>query len=140
MGPPLKDVAEKIDRVKVVFKHFPLSFHKQAMPAAIASVCAHKQGKFWEMHDKIFASQQELADDKYEGWAKEAGVADMAKFKACLTSDEAKAAVQKDMDEAQKAGLRGTPTIYINGRKFEAAGGFSPDAFNQVINKYFPRH
>lgn len=139
MGPPLKDVASKIDRVKVVFKHFPLTFHKQAMSAAIASVCAHKQGKFWEFHDKLFANQKDLAEDKYEGWAQESGVADMAKFKACLTSEEAKAVVQKDMDEATKAGLRGTLSIYINGRKFEAAGGFSPDAFSQVINKYFKK-
>ena len=141
VAPDMKAVAEDAElkgRVKVVFKHFPLSFHEQAKPAAYASIAAHKQGKFWEMHDKIFAGYQELSAEKLKAWAGEIGL-DLAKFEADMKDPATEAIVTKDMAEAQAADLGGTPTVYINGRKFESQAGFSPDAFKQIINKYFPK-
>lgn len=125
------------DRIKVVFKHFPLSFHKMAEPAAIASMAAHDQGKFWELHDKIFAGQKDLSQEKLDEWAKEIGL-DMDKYKAYLASGKGKEIVKADMEEAQKAKLQGTPSIYINGRKFEG-GGFGPEVFKPLIAKYFKK-
>lgn len=122
------------DDAAVVFKHFPLSFHKEAMPAAEAAMAAHEQGKFWEYSDKIFANQKELTSENFEKWAGELGL-DMEKFKASMASGKWKAKIQKDMAEGSKAGVRGTPSFYINGRKFEPMGGMSPQAFKSVIDK-----
>ena len=124
------------DRVKVVFKHFPLSFHKQATPAALASIAANNQGKFWEFHDKVFADLKNINDENLKKWAGEVGL-DMAKYTADIAAPETKAILDKDMAEARAAGLRGTPSIYINGRKFQSTAGYSPQAFKSVIDKYF---
>ncbi len=123
-------------RVKLVYKHFPLSFHKQAKPAAIASEAAHAQGKFWEMHDKIFADMKNISDENLRKWAEEIGL-DMAKYDEFLKSGAGDKIVTQDMTEGRAAGLRGTPSIYINGRKFQSTAGYSPAAFKSVINKYF---
>jgi len=133
----LKD-PEVGSRVKIVFKHFPLSFHKQAKPAAAASMAAHEQGKFWEMHDKIFANMKTITPENLAKWAGEVGL-DMAKYDAYLKSGKADAIINKDMAEGRTAGVRGTPSIYINGRKFQSTGGYSPNAFKSVFKKYFPK-
>ncbi|HIA03697.1 MAG TPA: hypothetical protein EYN66_17625 [Myxococcales bacterium] len=144
MGPPLKqlikDPALK-GRIKVVFKQFPLGFHKAAKPAAVASLAAHDQGKFWEYHDKIFANQTKLKTATaatYEGWAKELGL-NLAKFKAYVASGKGEKIVENDMKEGRAGGVRGTPSIYINGRKYQSSAGYSPAAFKSVINKYFKK-
>lgn len=141
MGPPLKQLLKDPEvgsRVKIVFKHFPLSFHKQAKPAAAASMAAHEQGKFWEMHDKIFANMKTITPENLAKWAGEVGL-DMAKYDAYLKSGKADAIINKDMAEGRTAGVRGTPSIYINGRKFQSTGGYSPNAFKSVFKKYFPK-
>ncbi|MEM1024245.1 MAG: thioredoxin domain-containing protein [Myxococcota bacterium] len=111
---PTKALVDDNEGVKVYFLHFPLSFHKQAMPSAIAAECAHAQGKFWEMHDKLFDNQTGLAEDKYPVWAKEIGL-DMAKYEGCVADPATKARVEADMAMGQKAGVGGTPSFYING-------------------------
>jgi len=103
--------------VKVYFLHFPLNFHKKAMPAAIAAQCANEQGKFWEYHDHMFANQSSLADDKHAGWAKELGL-DVAKFEACQKNEATATFVKADMKQAELAGVRGTPSVYINGEPY----------------------
>jgi protein-disulfide isomerase len=138
---PLQKTAEDPElskRVKVVFKHFPLSFHKQAKPAAIASEAAHAQGKFWEYHDKIFADLKNITDANLRKWAEEIGL-DMAKYDAFLKSGEGDKIVTKDMAEGRAAGLRGTPSVYINGRKFQSTAGYSPAAFKPIVAKYFKK-
>ncbi len=100
--------------VKVVFLQFPLSFHKRAMPAAVASLCAHKEGKFWEMHDKIFENQGDLSDGKFVAHAKELGLEE-AKFKSCLEDKAVEAKVREDMEQAMAAGVQGTPSFFVNG-------------------------
>jgi protein-disulfide isomerase len=136
----LKDPSLK-GRLKVVFKHFPLSFHKQAKPASIAAMAAQEQGKFWEYHDKIFANMKMLktsTDETFLGWAKELGL-DAKKFTAFVKSGKGEARIKAEMAEGQRAGVRGTPSIYINGRKFQSTAGYSPAAFKSVINKYFKK-
>ena len=140
VGKPLKDLVKAYNgEVAVVFKHFPLSFHKEAMPAAKASIAAGQQGKFWEYHDKLFAEQKALrgvTEETFVKWAEELGL-DTAKFQAAFKDPATEAMVKKDMEEGRKAGLRGTPSVYINGRKFQPQRGYSVAAFKQVIDKEF---
>jgi protein-disulfide isomerase len=101
---------------RVVFKHFPLvSIHPHAMPAALAAAAAQKQGKFWQMHELLFANQHALSSEQITQLAKQIGL-DTAKFEADMKSDEVKAAVQEDVQLAQQVGVRGTPTIFVNGK------------------------
>ncbi len=133
---PVDEVAKHYgDQISVTFKHFPLSFHKEAMPAALATECAAEQGKFWEMHDLLFKNQKELAADKYPVWAKELGLKE-AKFKECMDSQKYKSKVEAEMAEGRRAQVRGTPSLYINGRKFTSPSGYNLNAFTTVIDKY----
>jgi protein-disulfide isomerase len=106
------------DKVKLVFKHFPLSFHAQARPAALASLAAHEQGKFWELHDVLFKNQKTLDASKLEEYARQAGL-DVARFKADMerNRDAYEKRIQADMLAGQQADVRGTPSLYIGGRK-----------------------
>ena len=133
---PVDEVAKHYgDQISVTFKHFPLSFHKEAMPSALAAECAAEQGKFWEMHDLLFKNQKELAADKYPVWAKELGLND-AKFKECFDSQKYKSKIEGEMAEGRRAQVRGTPSLYINGRKFTSPSGYNLNAFTTVIDKY----
>ena len=117
--------------VRFVYKNYPLPFHKQAMPAAKAAVAAGKQGKFFEMHDKLFENYNALSDDKYEAWAKELGL-DVEKFKTDMASPEVQAQVVEEMKEAGKVGVRGTPTFFINGKK---PAGRSFELYKSIIDE-----
>jgi protein-disulfide isomerase len=97
-------------KVSLVFKQFPLGFHKQAMPAARAALAAGRQGKFFQMHDKIFENQAQLADDKYGVWAKELGL-NVSKFEKDMADPAIEAQIKADMDEGAKVGVRGTPSL-----------------------------
>ena len=140
VGKPLKDVQKHYPgQVAIVFKHYPLPFHKEAMPASQAALCANDQGKFEPMHDIIFAKQKELKgiqNAKFTEWAKEIGVPNIGKFTKCLESGSKKAQVDAEMAEGRKAGVRGTPTLFINGRKFSSPSGYNLRAFTSVIDKY----
>jgi protein-disulfide isomerase len=103
-------------QVRFVYKHFPLTAnHPQALPAALAAVAAQKQGKFWEMHDLLFANQRALSPEQIEGYARQLGL-NMARFRADMASDAAKEQVEADRRLARRAGVRGTPTVFVNGR------------------------
>ena len=124
-APDVKAVLEKYpDKVRVVYKHFPLSFHKAAKPAAVASLAAQEQGKFWEFHDVIFeaTASRSLApsDEDMAKYAEKAGL-DVARFKADLTANRAEYAKRVDQDyvEGQRVDVRGTPTLYLNGKKVQ---------------------
>jgi protein-disulfide isomerase len=106
--------------LRILFKHNALPFHNRAMPAAIATMAAHAQGKFWEYHDKLFANQKALDDASLEKYAKEIGL-NVAKFKKSLADPKIKANIQKDMDLAGKVNARGTPNSFINGRNLRGA-------------------
>ena len=120
-------------RVKLVFKHFPLGFHKQAMNAAKASVAAHRQGKFWEMHDRLFKKQKSLTKNSYRKFAKRMRL-DTNKFRRDFAASSTEDEVNKDMSEAREAGLGGTPTVYINGRKYQ--GGYSEEQIADIVARY----
>lgn len=105
------------DNVKIAFKNMPLDFHKSAEPAARGGIAAAKQGKFWEYHDDVFAIKR-LKNSSIEDVAEDIGL-DMKKFKEDMNSEATRAHVQKDIADAQKAGVTGTPTVFINGRKLK---------------------
>jgi protein-disulfide isomerase len=117
--------------VRIVFVHQPLSFHPNARPSAIASMAAHKQGKFWEMYDKLFANQRELSDDNYKKWAKEIGL-DMAKFEADLKDAAIGAGVDRDQQVANALGASGTPAFFING--VNLSGAQPKEEFKKIID------
>jgi protein-disulfide isomerase len=91
-----------------------------AQPAAEAAECAHEQGKFWEMHDKLFENQDALSADAYTQWTAELGL-DTDQFTACIDSRKYQSEVQKDFTDGVAAGVTGTPTFFINGQKLVGA-------------------
>jgi protein-disulfide isomerase len=105
------------NEVKFVYKEFPLSsIHQNALNAAKAAVAAQKQGKFWEMHDKLFANQRALSPDNLKQYAKGIGL-NVAKFEKDMTSPEVQKQIADDMKLAQEADVRGTPTLFLNGKR-----------------------
>ena len=124
------------DKIRVVFKNLPLSFHKNAELAARAAHAAGKQGKFWEMHDKLFENFRTLGEDSIKGFAKDVGV-DFAQWEKDLNSDSTKAKVEADKKLANKVGARGTPNFYINGEHL--AGAQPIDRFKAIIDKHLKK-
>ncbi len=109
--PQLEAEYVKTGKVRSVFLDLPLeAIHKSAFGAAKAARCAGQQGKYWEMHDRLFANQKEL-----EPWAPHAEAIglDITAFDACVASDKEDAAIRRDMAEAQKLGVTGTPAFLI---------------------------
>jgi protein-disulfide isomerase len=104
------------DSVKVVFKHYPLSFHKKALPAALASLAAAEQGKFWEYHDELFLNQSSLSNQKYMEIAQGIGL-DQTKFSKDFLRPSLRRKIELDLADGKKAGVTGTPTIFVNGRR-----------------------
>jgi len=101
-------------KLRLVFRHYPLDFHPFAQKAAEAGACAQDQGKFWELHDKMFTNQGKLAVADLKGYAKLLGM-DAPKFDKCLDSGEKKALVDDDLKAGSAAGVNGTPAFFING-------------------------
>lgn len=137
--PTVKEVKEKYkDTVKFQVRHFPIgSSHKFARIAASYAEGAASQGKFWEMHDKIFEGQKQwqLAADPtptFNEYAKEIGL-DMAKLETDRTSDEVRAIIAADLKAVQELGGNGTPTFALNGKKIEQIDN-SVEAFSKLIN------
>jgi len=113
-----------------VFKEFPLDTHSQAGLAAEAALAAHAQGKFWPMHDKMYANFRDLSQKNIFKWAEEIGL-DVVRFTADLNSGKYKAAVEKDMNDGLQAGVAGTPTIFVNGKRYN--GSLETAAVEQVL-------
>jgi protein-disulfide isomerase len=111
-------LAKYPDDVNYVFKHFPLTFHAAARPAALASMAAQEQGKFWEMHEVLFANQPSLDAAKKDEYAKQAGL-DVARFKKDLETKKAEYEKRVDVELSlgQSVDVRGTPTLYVGGKK-----------------------
>jgi protein-disulfide isomerase len=102
------------------------------MPAAQAAVAAGQQGKFWEMHDKIFAGQREMSSAKYDQWAKEIGL-NVEQFKKDMASPKVKGLIAADQKDASSLGVSGTPAFFINGRYLSGAQPF--DSFKRIIDE-----
>lgn len=119
--PVLERVVEESDgKVKLVFKQFPLDSHPNARDAARATIAAGKQGKFWEMHDRLFAHQDALEPHDLEAHAEALGL-DVERFRADMESEATESRIEKDRALGRKAGIRGTPSIFVNGRLFEGS-------------------
>ncbi len=132
LEPTLAEIlTENEGKVRLVFKHFPLypSPHKNAMVSAYASEAAAKQGKFWEMHDKLFATQEDWAEandpkDKFIEYARELGL-NTDDFSRDLNAEAGKDTIERDKAFGTELKLSGTPTIFVNGEEFDsrASGG-----------------
>jgi len=114
--PVLERVLEKNpDSVKLVFKHFPIRNHKFARPASIAAIAAGRQGKFWEFHDLLFKDYNRLNTQKVREIAQQLNL-DMEKFERDQKDPGIGKIINRDLSEGNRVGVRGTPTVFINGR------------------------
>jgi len=130
--PVLEQVLEKNpNQVKLVFKNFPLRNHKFAMEAAIAALAAEKQGKFWEFHDLLFKDYNRLNEQKVKEIAQQLKL-DMQKFEMDRKDPQIRAMINRDLAEGNRAGVGGTPTIFINGRLLRNR---SMAGFQELIEK-----
>ena len=116
--PQLREVLKAYPtQVKLIFKQFPLEMHSQAALAAAAAVAAQRQGKFWPMHDALFASRTDLSRPAILALASGLGL-DVKRFEADLASSAVREAVMKDMEDGNQAGVMSTPTIFIDGQHY----------------------
>ncbi|MCD6291608.1 MAG: DsbA family protein [Anaerolineae bacterium] len=127
--------------IRVIYKHFPIpSLHPHALEAAIAAECAGQQGKFWEMHDRLFATQDAWAPQPdveitFSRMAQEIGL-DMDAYRACVENPKIADKVKRDLGDGQKVGIRGTPSfIVLKGQRGQLIRGAFPfDKFKQVLD------
>ncbi len=137
LGKTLQQVLEKHpEDIKLVFKNYPLSIHKSAREAALAALAAKKQEKFWEVHDLLFENYKELSTEKIEEIVQQAGL-DMEKFAEGKQDPEFGKLVDMDIKEARVAGVRGTPTVFINGKmvKQKSLKGFEEAIENELSKR-----
>lgn len=137
--PQLKKEYIDTDKIKFVYRDFPLDFHVGAKPAAEGAECARDQDKFWELHDKIFQEQDKQGQGTISftktdvvKWAGQVGL-NMTKFNQCLDSGKYKIEVEKDIADGSAAGVSGTPTVFINGRSLVGAQPYS--SFKAIIDE-----
>lgn len=134
-------IKEYIDtgKVKLYYRHYPLSFHPKAVPLALASECANDQDKFWEMHDRIFDNSSTIStitDDQIKQWAVELEL-NAGTFNSCYDAKTHQAKVDEDFADGGAVGVSGTPTFYINGRQLVGAMPFASfkAIFDEELNK-----
>lgn len=125
--------AEYGDRVKFVFRDMPLDeLHSHARAASVAADCASAQGKFWQMHDKLFQNSDKLTNPDLRSYAEQIGL-DLGAYDACVKDPGVAAEVEADLKAGEAAGVRGTPTFFFNGRKVE--GAIPPAIFKELIER-----
>jgi protein-disulfide isomerase/flagellar basal body-associated protein FliL len=130
--PTVKQVMELYkDKVRLVFRDFPLPGHPFAQKASEAALCAHDQGKYWEMHDKLFANQQQLELSSLKGYAKELGL-NTGKFDKCLDSGSKAKDIEASTKAGMEAGVSGTPAFFVNGVLL--SGAVPVDNFKAIID------
>ncbi len=136
--PTLDQLMAKYEgKVKLVYRDFPIDqLHPQSRRAHEAARCANDQGKFWAYHDLLYANAPWASPEELKGYAKEAGL-DLLAFEQCLSSRKYQAAVQKDIDEGNRAGVTGTPAFFINGRLL--SGAHPLDSFVPLIEQELAR-
>lgn len=127
-------VAKYPERVGLTIRHFPLQddSHQGGLEAAIASVCAAEQGKFWAYHDRLFQNQKKFTQVDLQSYAGQIGL-NVPSFIKCLGSEEARKKVENDWADGYSLGIVGTPTFFVNNQKIE--GSVPLSAWEQVINK-----
>jgi protein-disulfide isomerase len=125
-------LAEFPGKVRLVFKDFPLASHEGALPAAEAARCAGEHGRFWEYHDLLFVAQPAFSRPDLVLYAGRLGVP-RERFEACLDSGRHRGAVRADMAEGRAAGVTGTPTFFVNGRRL--VGAQPIEAFREAVQR-----
>lgn len=108
----------------------PLKFHKMALPAARAAFAAREQGKFWEFHDRLFA-EKKLSKEVIDKIAQDLKL-DIPRFEKDMSSPKIQTSINKDLQDAEKSGVTGTPTAFINGRIPKQR---SVDGFQAIIDE-----
>jgi protein-disulfide isomerase len=129
----LPEILEQYDgKIRYIVRHFPLvGLHPASVGAAVAAVCAERQGGFWEYHDLLFAQEKGLSSESLLAYADEAGLEEAA-FSECLEDVETARTVQQDMERGAEYGVRGTPAFFINGRVIY--GAQPVEAFRRTID------
>jgi protein-disulfide isomerase len=117
--------------LKFVFKQFPLPMHPNALPASRAMLAAGKQGKAWEMHDKLFANQRTLTPENIKQFAQDIGL-DTAKFEQDIAAAEVQQQITEEIQQGAKAGVNGTPSLFLNGKKVNDR---SVDGIKQMVDQ-----
>ena len=113
-----------------MFKNFPLQMHKFSRKASASALAAGNQGRFWEFHDLLFKNYNKLNDEMITGFARSLNL-DMKRFEKDRAGTGVAGVIKRDLQEAQEAGVRGTPTIFINGRLLQNR---SLDGFSRAID------
>ena len=122
--------------MRIVWKHYPLDFHKDSPLAHLAAVAAFNQGKFWEYHDKLFTNQPKIQRQYLLQYARELGL-DMKRFEADLDGARGKSTIDADIAEAKALGVSGTPAFFVNGHFLSGAKPY--DEFAKVIEAELSR-
>jgi protein-disulfide isomerase len=131
--PTVKQLLEAYPgKIRLVYRDFPLPMHPHAPKAAEAAHCAADQGKYWEMHEKLFANSTKLDVADLKGYAKDLKL-DQAKFDKCLDSGEKATVVEKNRKAGEEAGVSGTPAFFINGRSISGAQPL--EAFKKIVDE-----
>lgn len=125
------------NKVRFVFRHFPVfDIHSHALQAAEAAECAGAQGKFWEMHDKLFEHQTHLDREHLLRYADELGL-DMARFAAELDDEVYRQRIHEHLESGKRSGVRGTPGFFVNGRIVDVSFGLHAllDAVDDALHR-----
>ena len=131
LAPVLEEVHQAFpEKVRIVFKNFPLRMHRFAVQAALAALAAQDQGKFWPFQDRLFQNYNELNPQKIEEIRQELGL-DAERFKARMNDPAVKDLIRRDLQEGSAAGVSGTPTVFINGKQYR--GQRSLEGFREAI-------
>jgi protein-disulfide isomerase len=120
-------------RVALVFRHWPLTGHRFAYPAARASECAAQQGRFFPFHDLLFSQQREFGLKPFSDFASEAGVQDLPAFDKCYANTEPVESIENDIREAMRVGGIGTPTVMVN--EWVLIGGTPPQLLDSIARQ-----
>jgi len=130
-GPVIVLLSNYSDSVRFIYRHFPLEMHSDAFQAAEAAECAGEQGRFWEMHEILFANQKALGFDQLQDYAEDIGL-NQTQFTDCLESGRTSSLVRQDIGDGMKYGVTGTPTFYVNQRMVVGLAGLE-SAIEDVI-------
>ncbi len=132
LQPTLQEVLKAYPKeVRLVYKQYPLNIHQYARQAAVASMAAHAQSKFWPFHDKLFQNFQAINEENIKKWAREVGL-NMAEFEKAMQSGQHETAVQKDLADGAVVKVLGTPTVFVNGKR---VGDKSFASFKKMIQE-----
>mgnify|MGYP006271242589 CR=1 FL=1 len=132
--PTLKEIWSRYpERVALIFRHFPLPNHPQALPAALAAECAAQQGRFAEYHALLFDHQTRLGESIWDSLAVEAGIPNFQAYRSCIAGKQATARIKRDIQAAQRLNIHSVPTLIVNGRV--VPGAVSVEVLDKLVTE-----